>query len=260
MSTIVMRDPSVAPRAAGLTYIAASVGFLIVFAWLAAHFGYPDVLDQPAAAVLPRLQSLGNTGRVVWIVYAVLPLALIPAAIGAVDALRRSDSRNAAALRLGVTLQTVAALCMTLGLARWSTAHWSLATRWQQADDAQRATLATTFDVLNVFLGNGIGEFVGEITLYGSFAAFAVALSVVGARRVAALGFVTALSGGIGSLRNMTSMVQPAADLTNLLLPLFLIVLGVVLARGRAALHVQGVPVTPPLSPETRAPTHPVRG
>jgi hypothetical protein len=232
MQTIAHSSESIAPRLAGATYVTASVGFLIVFSWLASHFGYPDVLDLPAADVLPRLLSLGGAGRAVWAVYAVLPLMLIPAAAGAVAGLKRADGRSDTAVSIGVMLQVFAALCMTLGLARWSTAQWSLATSWQLADAAQRIGLAATFDVLNVFLGNGIGEFVGELTLYGSFMAFAIALHRNGAKKVAALGTVTALAGWIGMFRNVTPSVQLAADVTNVLLPLFLIVFGISLFRG----------------------------
>ncbi len=235
MNTIKGSHDSIAPRLAGATYVAASVGFLIVFSWLANRFGYPDVLDLPAAEVLPRLLSLGGTGRAVWAVYALLPLMLIPAAAGAVGALKRADGRSDTAVRIGVLLQVFSALCMTLGLARWSTAQWSLAISWQLADAAQRVGLAATFDVLNVFLGNGIGEFVGELTLYGSFLAFAIALHHNGAKKVAALGAITAVAGWIGMFRNITPSVQLAADVTNVLLPLFLIVFGISLLRGKAS-------------------------
>ncbi len=233
MNTSARSRSVMVPRVAGGTYIAASLGFLIVFSWLASRFNYPDVLDLPAADVLPRLLSLGGAGRAVWAVYALLPLLLIPAASGAVDGLRHADGRSDAAVRLGVILQVVAAVCMMLGLARWSTAQWSLATSWQAADAAQRVGLAATFDVLNVLLGNAVGEFVGELALYGSFLAFAIALHAIGSRKVALLGAVTALAGWIGMFRNVTAVVQPAADVTNLLLPVFLIVFGITLLRGR---------------------------
>ncbi len=235
MPNIASSSASIAPRLAGATYVTASVGFLIVFSWLASAFGYPDVLDLPADLVLPRLLSLGGVGRAVWAVYAVLPLMLIPAAAGAVGALTRADGRTDTAVRIGLLLQVCAALCMTLGLARWSTAQWSLATSWQLADPAQRVGLAATFDVLNVYLGNGIGEFVGELTLYGSFLAFAIALRHTGAKKVALLGAVTAVAGWIGMFRNITPSVQLAADVTNVLLPLFLIVFGISLFRGKTS-------------------------
>jgi hypothetical protein len=130
-------------------------------------------------------------------------------------------------------LQSLAALCMTLGLARWSTAQWSLAAAWPTASVAERVHITLVFDLLNVWLGNGIGEFVGELALYGSFAAFAVALHRLGVRLLAAFAAVTALAGWIGMFRNVTSVVQIAADVTNFLLPLFLIAFGVALIRGR---------------------------
>jgi len=223
---------SVSARLAGTMYIAASLGFLIIFSWLAARFGYPDVLDQAAADVLPELLALGNTGRGVWIAYAVLPLMLIPAAIGAAQALRVSDDRTGGAIQLGVVLQVVAAFAMTLGLARWSTAQWSLAEVWVIADSAQQVSLAAVFNALNTYLGNAIGEFLGELALNGSFAAFSLALWRAGGRRMAVFGLVTALAGWVGMFRNITPVVQPAADVTNFLLPLFLIAFGVTVIRG----------------------------
>lgn len=229
----VLARESMAARVGGAAYIAASLGFLAVFSWLAAHFGYPDVLGAPASEVLPRLLALGGGGRAVWIAYAVLPLLLIPAAAGAAAALR--GSADDCAIHLGVILQVIAALAMTSGLARWSTAQWALAESWVNADGGQRAVLAAVFDALNSYLGNAIGEFVGELALYGSFVAFAVALHGAGWRRMAAAGVVTALAGWVGMFRNMTPAVQPAADIANALLPLFLIAFGAMLMRYGSA-------------------------
>jgi hypothetical protein len=138
-------------------------------------------------------------------------------------------------VRLGLILQVCAAFCMTLGLARWSTAQWALATAWPGADAAQRVNLTATFDALNLFLGNGIGEFVGELALYSSFAAFSLALHRHGVRWLSLFGAVTAVFGLIGMFRNITPVVQPASDVTNLLLPLYLIAFGAALVRGRRA-------------------------
>lgn len=231
MTTLTSSPNSTAARLSGLTYIVASVGFLAVFSWLAARFGYPDVLDHSAAEVLPQLLALGSTGRAVWMVYAVLPLLLIPAAVGAAAALRRADWSSDAVLHLAVLLQVVSAFAMTLGLARWSTAQWVLAEAWPLADAAQQASMGTLFDAFNVFLGNAIGEFVGELTLYGSFAGFAVALWKVGAKKMAIFGALTAVGGWLSMFRNVTDTVQLAADITNLTLPLFLIAFGVLLLR-----------------------------
>jgi hypothetical protein len=222
----------VSARVGGLLYIGASVGFLVVFSWLASAFGYPDVLDHPAHEVLPNLLALGGTGRAMWVVYAILPLLLIPAAYAAEAALGGSDASRQRLSAIGRALQTVAAIAMTIGLARWSTAQWSLAEAWGDANAFHRADMTKTFDALNLYLGNTIGEFVGELALYSSFAVFALVLLRGGSRWMAGFGAVTGLFGLIGMFRNITPLVQSASDVTNILLPLFLIAFGVVVFRS----------------------------
>jgi hypothetical protein len=216
----------------GATYIAASSGFLVVFGWLASHFGYPDVLDAPATDVLPRLLALGAAGRTVWAVYALLPLLLLPAVVGAAAALRAQHDtpRTSAALTLAVVLQAVSSFAMTIGLARWSTLQWTFATAWETATPSVRTSIALTSDAMNAFLGNALGEFVGESTLYGAFAALAYVVYVRRAWWLTALGALTAVAGWVGMFRNMTPSVEAVAALSNGLLPLFLIVFGAWLA------------------------------
>lgn len=212
-------------RVAGALLILASVGFLLVFAWLAAHFGYPDVLDQPARVVLPALQALGPTGRGVWAVYAVLPLLLIPAVTLLGPALAR-DPQDAPLLQTARALQVVSSLAMTIGLARWSTLQWVLAERRPTLSADGQATLDALSDALNRYLGNALGEFVGELALYGVFAALSLALWRRGVRWLALFGAATTLAGWIGMFRNITPAVDDIAAISNGLLPAFLIVLG----------------------------------
>src|SRR5438874_1454366 len=75
-------------RAGGIALIAGALAFLTVFSFLAARFDYPAVLDGSAAEVLPKLLATGTTGRLVWAVYAFLPLVWIPAGVAAFHALR----------------------------------------------------------------------------------------------------------------------------------------------------------------------------
>ena len=90
MSAVSQAESRDAARAGGWSLIAAAIGFMAVFSYLAARFSYPDVLDGPPADVLPRLIALGSSGRAVWAIYAFLPLLLIPAGVGAYAALRDS--------------------------------------------------------------------------------------------------------------------------------------------------------------------------
>ena len=78
-------------RTGGVALLAAAIGFIAVFTFLAVSFNYPDVLDAPAATALPALLAMGQRGRAVWALYGLLPLLLIPAALGARAMLRASD-------------------------------------------------------------------------------------------------------------------------------------------------------------------------
>lgn len=225
VSTPLPAGPTGLVRVAGALLLMSSIGFLTVFAWLAAHFGYPDVLDRPARDVLPALRALGETGRAVWAVYAVLPLLLVPAVALAAPALER-DAPDRSLMATARGLQVVASLAMTIGLARWSTLQWTLAEALSQATPDRAAAITSVSDAMNGFLGNALGEFVGELALYGVFAAFTMLLWRRGARALAALGAVTTVAGWIGMVRNITPTVNAIATLSNVLLPLFLIVLG----------------------------------
>ena len=219
-------------RAGGWSLILGAVAFMAVFSYLAARFHYPDILDGPAATVLPHLLATGATGRAVWSLYAFLPLVWIPAGVGAYIALRRSHPGSSL---LALECAVVAAFAMMLGLMRWPTIHWRLAELYAAADPSQRAMLDALFDGFNTYLGNYIGEFLGELAFSGFFLLTAWALLRNGAvaRGVAVLGLVTGAAGLIGMFRNVTAAVAPVAAVNNYLLPAWMIILGVILVRWR---------------------------
>ena len=215
-------------HAGGWSLILGAVAFMAVFSYLAARFDYPAVLDGPAETVLPHLLATGSTGRAVWAIYAFLPLVWIPAGVGAYLALRRSHPGSSL---LALQCAVVAALAMMLGLMRWPTVHWRLAQLYATADSSQRALLDALFDGLNTYLGNYLGEFLGELAFNAFFLLTGWAL--LQTRRVAVLGLVAGLAGLVGMFRNVTAAVAPVAAVNNYLLPAWMIVFGVVLARWR---------------------------
>jgi len=223
-----------ATRIGGWSLIAAALGFMAVFGYLAARFDYPDVLDGSAAVVLPRLLALGDAGRTVWAVYSLLPLLLIPAAIGARTALGRVAPN---ATRAALVFATVAAVSMLLGLARWPSVHWELARAYATATTDARGAIDAVFLGLNVYLGNYIGEFLGEVALNTFFVLVGAAAfrSTSTGRWFAIGGIVVGVIGWAAAFRNVTSVVSPIAQVNNYLLPLWLIVLGIVLIRWRPA-------------------------
>ena len=226
-------------RFGGLCLAGGAIAFLAVFAYLAAHFNYPDVLDGPATTVLPSLLATGQQGRLVWAVYALLPLIWLPAGVAAYEALapvRRGP------MRLALLFAVVAALAMMLGLMRWPSIHWHLALALEQAAPPQQGILAAVFDGLNTYLGNYIGEFLGEL----SFSAFFLLTSIVWLqaprthKSIGWFGVTTAALGLIGIFRNVIGVVAPVAALNNYLLPAFMITLGVALVRWPAVADSAG--------------------
>ena len=89
---------------------------------------------------------------------------------------------------------------------------------------------------LNVYLGNYVGEFLGELALNAFFVLVGLAaLRSASAKRWFALGGIAVgVIGWVAAFRNVTLVVTPIAAVNNYLLPLWLIVLGVVLIRWRA--------------------------
>ena len=217
----------------------APVAFLGVFAYLAARFNYPDVLDGPAATVLPNLLATGKQGRLVWAVYALLPLIWLPAGVAAYEALAPVQRRP---MRLAFLFAVVAALAMMLGLMRWPSVYWHLALAFEHAAPPEQEILATVFDGLNTYLGNYIGEFLGEL----SFSVFFLLTSLVWLQAphrhqwIGWAGVGTAVLGLLGMFRNVTGAVAPIAALNNYLLPVFMVALGVALMRWPAVADSPG--------------------
>jgi hypothetical protein len=208
-------------RFGGLCLAGGAIAFLGVFTYLAARFNYPAVLDGPAATVLPSLLATGQQGRLAWAVYALLPLIWLPAGVAAYEALapvRRGP------MRLALLFAGVAALAMMLGLMRWPSVHWYLALAFEHAAPPEQGVL---------YLGNYIGEFLGEL----SFSVFFLLTSIVwlesprSHKWIGWVGVGTAVLGLLGMFRNVTGAVAPIAAVNKYLLPAFMIILGVALVR-----------------------------
>jgi hypothetical protein len=224
--------PSPIVRAGGFALIFGAIAFMLVFAYLAARFDYPAILDGPAGTVLPRLLATGVSGRAAWAVYAFLPLIWLPAGVGAYCALRRFAP---GAMLLALQWAIVAAISMMLGLMRWPSVHWHLAQAQATAAPEQQPVIAAVFDGLNSYLGNYIGEFLGELSFSGFFllSSWTLWRSRAAPRWVAGTGLATSAAGLVGMLRNLTGAVAPVAAFNNYLLPLWMIIFGVVLIRLR---------------------------
>jgi hypothetical protein len=227
-----MRNVSVI-RIGGAFLIGGALAFMGVFAFLAAHLNYPEVLDGSASEVLPNLLGTGATGRAVWALYGFLPLIWIPAGVGAFHALRRVSEGG---MRVAMQFALVSAVSMMLGLLRWPSIHWELAQSYVAGTDADRAAIAAIFAGLNSLLGNYVGEFLGELSFSVFFLLSGLAMLARGSgfpRWIGYLGVFTAVPGMVGMFRNVTDAVDPIAAVNNYLLPLWMIIFGVALIRHR---------------------------
>lgn len=215
--------------AGGVSFVVGALAFVSVFGYLAAKFDYPGILDGSAAQVLPRLRNGGSTMRAVWAIYALLPLFLVPGAVGVWFACPSSRGR----MTLALIAASLAAFAMCLGLMRWPSIHWSLAGAYLHAGPETKDSLETLFDGLNLYLGNYIGEFLGEISLAAFFLLAGVSMrdEEQFPKWLGWAGIAFALLFTIGAFRNVTSVVQPIADANNVLLPLWMVILGAALIR-----------------------------
>ena len=211
--------------AGGLSFIVGALAFVLVFSYLAAKFDYPNILDGSAAEVLPRLSAGGSTMRAVWAIYAFLPLLLLPGAVGAYLACPSSRGR----MTLALVVASMGSLAMCLGLMRWPSIHWALASAYAQSGAEAKSSLGAVFTGLNLYFGNYIGEFLGEACLAAFF--LLAGLSMRDEERfptwLSWCGVVFALLFFVGAFRNAVPEVQTVADLNNALLPLWMLVLGV---------------------------------
>jgi hypothetical protein len=77
-------------------------------------------------------------------------------------------------MRVAMLFAVMSAVSLMLGLLRWPSIHWKLAEAYAAGSAADRTAIDATFAGLNSFLGNYIGEFLGEL----SFSVFFLLASV----------------------------------------------------------------------------------
>jgi hypothetical protein len=70
--------------------------------------------------VFPSLLATGQQCRLVWAIYALLPLICLPAGLAAYEALAPVQR---GAMRLALLCAVVATIAMMLGLMRWPSVH-----------------------------------------------------------------------------------------------------------------------------------------
>jgi Domain of unknown function (DUF4386) len=146
--------------AAGVFLIVAPLWFNATFALLGKRFGYPDILRKPATEILDRFRAGGSALILLWWVFMLSGLLLIPAVVLLGQALGFTGI-----VPLAVTIGVLAGLVQMLGLLRWVYLIPSLAR--MNADPAlgsgEREANLAVFRAMHRYLGVGVGEHLGYL-------------------------------------------------------------------------------------------------
>jgi hypothetical protein len=146
--------------AAGVFLIVAPLWFNTTFALLGRRFDYPDILRRPATEILDRFRAGGSSLIVLWWMFMLSGLLLIPSVVLLGQALGFRGI-----VPLAVSVGVLAGLVQMLGLLRWVYLVPSLAR--MNADPAletgQREATIAVFRAMHQYLGVGVGEHLGYL-------------------------------------------------------------------------------------------------
>ncbi len=146
--------------AAGTFLIVAPLWFNATFALLGKRFEYPDILRRPADEILHRFHAGGSSLIVLWWLFMLSGLLLIPAVVLLGQALGFTGI-----VPLAVTVGVLAGLVQMLGLLRWVYLVPSLARMNAEPalESGQRQANIAVFRAMHRYLGVGVGEHLGYL-------------------------------------------------------------------------------------------------
>ena len=140
--------------------VVAPLWFNATFALLGKRFEYPDILRRPAEEILDRFRAGGSSLILLWWMFMLSGLLLIPAVVLLGQALGFTGI-----VPLAVSIGVLAGLVQMLGLLRWVYLVPSLAR--SHADPAleggQREATVAVFRAMHQYLGVGVGEHLGYL-------------------------------------------------------------------------------------------------
>jgi Domain of unknown function (DUF4386) len=146
--------------AGGVVLIAAPLWFNATFALLAKRFDYPDILRRPATEILDRFRAGGSSLILLWWMFMLSGLLLIPAVV-----LLGQSLGFTGIVPLAVTIGVLAGLVQMLGLLRWVYLVPSLArmSADPRMESGEREATVAVFRAMHQYLGIGVGEHLGYL-------------------------------------------------------------------------------------------------
>ncbi len=229
-------------KVTGLLFVVGSILVNIPYALLIANFDYPDILREPAAAVLTQFQAGGATLIYTWLAFAWVGLPLM---FGTVMLKRVLEAEGHPLLETATTLGLVGLVLAVIGLTRWVFVVPVLARLYTDpgSSEALRSAALVTFQVVHQYGGVVIGEHISQFmtVLWMALISGIMLRSALFQAWQGWLGLVAALVYFLGQSELLATVIPgfpevPAAGLIgSLLWLLWMIVLGVALLRSRPA-------------------------
>jgi hypothetical protein len=145
---------------AGVFLILAPLWFNATFALLGKRFDYPDILRKPAAEILDGFHTGGSTLVLLFWMFMLSGLLLIPVVVLFGQALGFTGI-----VPLAVVIGVLAGLVQMLGLLRWVYLVPLLARMNADAglEGGQRESTLVVFRAMHQYLGVGVGEHLGYL-------------------------------------------------------------------------------------------------
>ena len=134
----------------------------IPYAMLIANFNYPDILREPAGAVLTAFAAGGTPLIFTWLFFA---LAGLPLLFGTILLGELWSGTSKMLVRLATTFGVIGFVVQLLGLLRWVFVVPVLAQNYVApgSSEATREATIVVFQTVNQFGGVLLGEYVGQI-------------------------------------------------------------------------------------------------
>lgn len=163
-----------AERALAVRLIVFLVAATVPYVWLIEHFGYDDILREPAAVILQSFHAAGAPLVLAWLAFAMSSLLFIPVARGFHRLLSTHRASDDGAAMLGIA----SAIAQAIGLLRWVLVVPALAATYVDpfSSAATRDATLVIFDAVHRYGGMVLGEMVGQLLLAGWTGLVAVAL------------------------------------------------------------------------------------
>jgi hypothetical protein len=177
--------------------VTAAVLANVAFTALGSIFGYPDVLDEPAAQVLAAFRDDQSAVSGWFSVLALSAALLAPIAIGV---RRLSASR---AMRIALPVGVAAALVQVVGLLRWPILVPGYASDAASGDAGVAAGARDSFTTASDILGTAVGETLGYLLT----ATWTVLVIVALGRRYAGRWFQ--ILGGVSAVLVVAGVLSP---------------------------------------------------